>query len=112
MDKKQKPLLFFLSQGKLMADSCPANGKTIFQIRLPGTEFMEKVCMNENHNALMPVTDMPGKVLPFLPVHEKNSSRFKIIDILINDKMFPVGDGVINLAAVLNTRIAHFFLMI
>ena len=95
-----------------MGKSSRALCKTVFQIRFLGGHVLDKVRMYAKYDALMYRLVNLCEIMAFVLVYHKKIPRFDGVELIVNQKLFTAGYGVIYFITVMDMHVHGLFILI
>ena len=98
-------LLLILVQGKPVGEGARTLQKAGGKIRRIGGELTDEIRMDGDDKALVRVGIELGDIVAFIGIDDKDIPRFDGVKVVVNQKLLPAGNGIIQLVAVVNMHL-------
>ena len=82
------------------------------QIRLLGAQGSQEIRMDLEYEAFMDRPVQLREIVALILIDEKNISRLDIIEAVVDQKLLPAGNGIIDLVAVMDVHVHGFVVII
>lgn len=112
MYKVQETFLFFRGQGYLVSEVGISAGKAVIQICLTGTASFQVIGIDGHNDPFVLHIVNLGQVMALILINEKNVSWIKIVKPVVDQKLFPAGDRIIDFIAVVDVDIHGLFVAV